>query len=106
MNERYLLVAPTGMVFYEIPKDEIKNRVRSVWVVRCPCCGGIKGYYNEEKDAMDRTGICVECRHYKIMPVKKYEGYSKENVKMNILVHKYKPGRDGKLHSCIEYIND
>lgn len=44
-EKKYYLITPEGLIFHEIPFEEIHNLTREVWVSSCPCCGGIQGYY-------------------------------------------------------------
>ena len=38
-EKKYYLVTPEGLIFHEIPFEEIHNLTREVWVSSCPCCG-------------------------------------------------------------------
>lgn len=89
-EKKYYLVTPGGLIFHEIPFKEIHNLTREVWISRCPCCGGLQGYYYSENEAKKNSNFCVECRHTCLFLIKRYKGYSKQNVKFRLLTKGYK----------------
>lgn len=55
-EKKYYLVTPEGLIFHEIPFEEIHNLTREVWVSTCPCCGGIEGkYFAKERHLQDKS---------------------------------------------------
>lgn len=60
-EKKYYLVTPEGLIFHEIPFEEIHNLTREVWVSSCPYCGGIQGYYYSKNEAKQNSKFCVQC---------------------------------------------
>lgn len=89
-EKKYYLITPEGRIFHEIQFEEIHNLTREVWISRCPCCGGLQGYYYSENEAKKNSNFCVECRHTRLFLIKRYKGYSKQNVKFRLLTKGYK----------------
>lgn len=89
-EKKYYLVAPEGLIFHEIPFEEIHNLTREVWVSICPDCGGIQGYYYSEDEARENGRFCVECYCTKRVLIKRYKGYSKQRVNFRLLTKGYK----------------
>lgn len=64
-EKKYYLVTPEGLIFHEIPFEEIHNLTREVWVSTCPCCSGIQGYYyskmkpNEIANFVFNVGVLI-----------------------------------------------
>ena len=89
-EKKYYLVTPEGLIFHEIPFEEIHNLTREVWVSTCPCCSGIQGYYYSKNEAKQNSKFCVQCRCTHLFLVKKYKGYYKQNVNFRLLTNGYK----------------
>ena len=92
-EKKYYLVTPEGLIFHEIPFEEIHNLTREVWVSSCPCCGGIQGYYYSKNEAKQNSKFCVQCSCTRLFPVKRYKGYYKQNVNFRLLTKGYKEYR-------------
>ena len=89
-EKKYYLVTPTGLIFHEIPFEEIHNLTREVWVSICPCCGGIQGYYYSKDEAKQNSQFCIQCSCTRFFLVKRYKGYSKQRVNFKLLTKGYK----------------
>lgn len=89
-EKKYYLESPEGLIFHEIPFEEIHNLTREVWVSICPDCGGIQGYYYSEDEAKENSIFCVECCCTKLALIKRYKGYYKQRVNFRLLTKGYK----------------
>lgn len=93
-ERRYYLVAPNGLMFHEISLEETGYLIREVWVSRCPCCGGIRGYYYSKNESKEDSKFCEGCIRRYLFPLKNYKWYSKQNVKFRLLTKGYRKYKD------------
>lgn len=89
-EKKYYLITPEGIIFNEIPFEEIHNLTREMWISCCPYCGEIQGYYYSKSESKRNSSFCIGCRCTHLFLIKKYKGYSKQNVKFKLLTKGYK----------------
>ena len=87
-EKKYYLITPEGLIFHEIPFEEIHNLTREVWILRCPYCGVIQGYYYSKDAAKQNSTFCVECNCTRL--IKKYKRYSKRRVNCRLVTKGYR----------------
>ena len=93
-EKKYYLITPEGLIFHEIPFEEINNLTREVWISRCPCCGRrVAGYHYSKDEGKKNSDFCIACRCTRLFLPKIHKGYRKQTVKFKLLTKGYKEYR-------------